>query len=171
MRDLNTGAARKRQTAMRGERGLPVGAPDATPGKERGLEAMSSAAENRKIIEEFYAAFFAGDFEAGLKHWADELTIVEVASLPYAGSYRGREQWLDLFGRLMSTWTDLSLSVDDLLVSDTRVAAYGTFSAKSTKTGKPVEFPMVEVWELRDGKIVGCVPVYGDTHMVVEALR
>jgi ketosteroid isomerase-like protein len=131
---------------------------------------MASPAENKKIIEEFYAAFFAGDFEAGLKNWAPELTIVEVDSLPYAGSYRGREQWLDLFNRLMTTWTDLALTVDDLLVSDTRVAAYGTFTAKSTKTGKPVKFPMVEVWELKDGKIVGCAPVYGDTHMVVEAL-
>lgn len=131
---------------------------------------MSKAEENRKIIQDFYAAFFKGDADAAFKLCDPNLTITEVASLPYPGTFRGREQCLNLFGQLQSTWNDLTLDIADIVASDTTVAVIGTFRANAAKTGKPVEFPMVEVWKLNNGKIMSCTPVYGDTHLVVTAM-
>lgn len=131
---------------------------------------MSKAEQNRKIIEDFYAAFFKGDGDAAFALCDPNLTITEAASLPYAGTFRGREQCLGLFATLQSTWSDLTFDIRDVVASDTTVAVIGTFRAKVAKNGRAVEFPLVEVWQLKDGKIMSVTPIYGDTHLAVMAL-
>ncbi len=130
---------------------------------------MSQSEQNRAMLEKIYALFFAGEIDKMTEYLSDDAVITEVQSLPYPGQYFGKDGLRTIVGKLMETWDDLAFEMDDILASDSRAAGIGTFSATSRATGRRVSFPMCEVWEFVDGKIVSCMPIYGDTAQVRQA--
>ena len=69
-----------------------------------------------------------------------------------------------------SLWTDLNLEIHEILGSDERLMAYGTWNGTGQKTGKRVTFPFAEMWVLKDGKVIEVVPIYSDTALINSVL-
>ena len=113
---------------------------------------MSKEDEDRRTLDEIYAAFFSGDLDRWLSFWTEESIIWEAESLPYGGTYRGLEQ------------------IKKLAESDERLMAYGTWNGTGQKTGKRVTFPFAEIWVLKDGKVIEVVPIYSDTALINSVL-
>lgn len=133
---------------------------------------MSNIERNRALLDKIYACFFAGDIAGMCSYLAEDVVISEVDSLPYGGDYVGHQGMIDVATALGGVWDDIALTVDDTLASETRVAALGTFSARSKSTGDRVSFPMAEVWTFReDGKVTRIEPIYGDTAQVIRAMN
>ena len=130
---------------------------------------MNKADANRDLLKRIYELFFSGDIETMSGLFAPDAVIVEVASLPYAGEYRGPEGMTEIARRLHETWDELALDLQDILASDTRAAGVGIFSAVAKATGERVSFPMAEIWTFEGGKILRCEPIYGDTAAVRRA--
>ena len=111
-----------------------------------------------------------GDLDGFCDYFDDDTVMSESASLPYGGEYQGREAIKQGILGVFGYWKDFSFDVKQLTEGGNYVIAYGTFSATSIKTGQKVSFPLAEVWEIVDGRVKLCQPIYSDTKMVCEAL-
>lgn len=131
---------------------------------------MSKEADDRKTLDQIYAAFFSGDLKRWLSFWTEESTIWEAESLPYGGTYRGLTEIESLAVKMGGLWTDLDLKIHEILGSDDRLMAYGTWNGTGEKTGVRVSFPFAEMWVFKDGKVVEVVPIYSDTALINSVL-
>lgn len=127
--------------------------------------------EALQVAEAFYGAIAARDpaaIEATLAY--DSLVVIEPDGLPYGGTYSGVEGFRDLSTKVAASWKRARLVDVHLAGAGNRVFAHYIFSAISRGTGQEVAVPIVEVLEVRDGKIVSIRPFYWDTYAVREVL-
>src|SRR6202012_2850240 len=100
----------------------------------------------------------------------DESELVEAASLPYGGVFRGRATIKASILKVFGFWSTFSYDIESIAYGDEYVIAYGYFRATATGTGKKIDMPLTEVWRIRDGKVKLCSPIYSDTHAALAAL-
>jgi uncharacterized protein len=132
---------------------------------------MTQTRSARQIVENTYAALLErGDMDEFMANFADDAELIEVESLPYGGRFRGKDAIKGAMLNLLTYWSDLSYVIERILDNDDCVIAQGTFSAKGARSGKPVCFPLAEVWTIKDGRITELLAIYGDTKQVVDAL-
>ena len=126
----------------------------------------------RQVVDEAYTALFGrGDLEGFLADFDENSEMIEAASLPYGGAYRGKNAIGAAIQRVISEyWNDFAYDIESIVYGDEYVMAYGRFSATGKKSGKKVSFPLTEVWRIRDGRVTLVHPVYGDTKQAAEAL-
>jgi hypothetical protein len=96
------------------------------------------------------------------------IVIREAGSLPYGGDWTGKEGLRELMDTIGSV---AQLSVSDVEVFDAGggfVITRQTANFTVESTGATLRVPMVEVYELRDGKIVVIDVYYKDTQAMNE---
>ena len=128
------------------------------------------ADENRATLEAVYAAFFRGDLEGWLSFFDESSVFWEADSLPYGGVARGREGARATVMKMVDSWDDVAFDVEEMVASEQRVIAYGTFTGTGKATGKRVSFPLAEMWMFRNGKVAELKAIYGDTALAAAAL-
>jgi len=125
----------------------------------------------RQVVDDAYAALFERrDLNGFLADFDDNSVFIEAESLPYTGTFRGRDAIKAASKHVLSYWSDLSYKVEAIADSDEFVMAYGRFRGTSKKTGKKLDIPLVEVWHIRDGKVLMINPVYSDTKLMLDVL-
>lgn len=109
-------------------------------------------------------------FAAILDLLDDEVAFVPCESMPHGGDYIGHEGFVKLGEAFSEAW-DLPTGVDFQYLDGggDKVVILARFDAVSKHTGKSVEFKMVEIITVRDGKILELVPYYYDTVPIKEA--
>jgi ketosteroid isomerase-like protein len=107
-----------------------------------------------------------GELDEAMKFINDDFKCTEAASLPYAGVYRGPEGFKKLFALLSATWDEFGFIIHDVFGTDDNVAVVETIFGKVGN--RPFEMPVVEHWQLRDGKVIGATPYYHDTALLQE---
>ncbi len=120
--------------------------------------------KNRNIIiqEQFVAAVFAGDADT-IRALADPgFELIEGSSLPFAGTYRGADGFLEFLGIFNATFEIERLApVRTYQADDPDYIAFefdlrGIYRA----TGKVFESTLIEVWKFKDGKVLSVKPHY-----------
>lgn len=125
----------------------------------------------RQIVDDAYVALFEnGDLDGFLNDFDENSVMIEPVSLPYGGTYRGKDQIKAAIQNVFNYWNGFSYEIESIVYGDEYVMAYGRFSAASAKSGKKVSFHLTEVWRIRNGRVVLVHPVYGDTKLAVDAL-
>jgi ketosteroid isomerase-like protein len=126
----------------------------------------------RQVVDDAYAALFGrGDLEGFLADFDDSSEMIEADSLPYRGTYRGKDAIRSAIQSVISEyWEGFSYEIESICYGDEYVMAYGRFAATGKKSEKKVSFPLTEVWKIRDGRVALVHPVYGDTKQAAEAL-
>lgn len=126
----------------------------------------------RQVVDDAYAALFGrGDLEGFLADFDENSEMIEADSLPYGGTYRGKDAIRAAIGKVISEyWDNFAYDIESIVYGDEYVMAYGRFSATGKQSGKKVSFPLTEVWRVRDGRVALVHPVYGDTKQAVDAL-
>lgn len=125
---------------------------------------------NEAFVLQAAQAMLAGDAETFFDAFADDVLIVEPASLPYGGTHRGRDAFRRIFAELHRLWVDWDVAIEDVASHDDRVYLMIRFEATARATGKRVAFPIVEVWRVVDGRALSLQPIYGDTALALNAL-
>ncbi len=128
-----------------------------------------SAEQNREAIAELYRLFFAGDLDSVVASLSPEIEVLQAAGLPYGGTYKGIDGFMEQVSKILGFWQELTFDVTQLLASDDVVVAYGEWRGTVKATGKTVRFPMMEAWHFDQGKIVRILPIYSDTAAVQAA--
>jgi ketosteroid isomerase-like protein len=125
--------------------------------------------KSSKIVIAVLDLLAAGKLDAAVEYIADDFVCHEAASLPYAGDYRGKEGFLKLFALLGTTWKEFGFKIHDVIGEGDTCAVIETIWGKIA--GKPWEMPVVELWRIRDGKVIEATPYYHDAGLMGKLHR
>lgn len=126
--------------------------------------------ENKRLIQELYAAFDMGDIPEVVAELGPEVSWTEAEGFPYAGTYIGGDDILTgVFMRLGTEWDGWAAVPSELIAEGDTVVALGEYSGTYRKTGKSFKAPFVHVWKLQDGKVRSFVQ-HTDTVLVNRAM-
>jgi ketosteroid isomerase-like protein len=111
---------------------------------------------NIKVLADLAAALDAGDLDAALEYWADDVDYRAVeGALDDHGPIQGKaalrayvQDWLDTFDQL--TWEPLEL-IDS---GDDTVVVVFRFSGRAKMSGVETDLTFASLYTFRDGKIV-----------------
>ena len=127
-------------------------------------------ADKMTIVRNAYASFLSGNIPGFLATFDDDSVLIEAASLPYGGEYRGRAAIGGLLADMAAAWDGIGFAIQEIVEGDRLVIAYGQFTAIGRATGKAIAFPIAEVWEFDGDKVKSLTPVYFDTVAALAAL-
>jgi uncharacterized protein len=129
------------------------------------------AAENIAVVRGFLAAFTKGDLDGVREALDPNVEVVQPPTLPYGGSYLGKDGFLDLAGRLADAWEFPRPPEPRCFgLDDGRVLVYAQFDVISRATRRAFCAPIVELYTVKDSKLTR-VEVLTDTAAALEALR
>jgi ketosteroid isomerase-like protein len=116
-----------------------------------------SEQDNIEIIKRGYAAFSAGDLEAVMSLFDDDVEWVQPGESAVSGTFHGKAELMEQFGRLAEK--GLTVKLNRLIADGDTVVALTDVTAGG-ETSKDAD-----VFTLRDGKTVH-VQVHGDTSLL-----
>ena len=73
--------------------------------------------------------------------------------MPWAGTHKGPEEIPKVFAAIQSCWKTLDFKVTDAIEQGERVAFFGSFTYKSTVTGKEITSPFALLARFEGGKV------------------
>ncbi len=128
------------------------------------------------IVRELFRAVEAGDLEAVLACYDEEVEIREDHSLPYGGTYRGHDGAARHAAAFVETWGpfqgDAERDADPTLLAgpDGSVSALFRHRAVDRRHGARLDSAEVGVYRLRAGRIVRSQMFHEDTAALVRFL-
>jgi ketosteroid isomerase-like protein len=117
---------------------------------------------NIQIKEQFVSAVFAGDGDT-IRALADAaFELHEGSGLPFSGTYRGAEGFLEFLGIFNQTFDIERLEPVRAYESEDSNWIAFEFDLRATvrQTGQLFESTLVEIWNFKDGKVVSIKPHY-----------
>lgn len=130
----------------------------------------SDSTSNLAIVKSTYEGATSEENGRNLAaHAASDITWIEAAGFPYAGTYVGLDQIRSgVFSRLANEWVGYRFEPEDYLAQGDKVIAYGTYHGINRATGKAMSARVAHLWKLTDGKIVA-FEQFVDSQPVVDA--
>jgi ketosteroid isomerase-like protein len=131
-----------------------------------GVEGAKSLA----VLQGWTAALLSG--RAPMEHnnyWAPDAVVLVPKWLPYGGDY-GMDRIMEYGMAMMSTW-DVKPSAPDLYGCGDKVFLRGRWTGTAKKTGKAVDMALLEIFTVRDGKIVHDEFFFEDSAALLAALE
>ncbi len=125
---------------------------------------MSQA--NKKIAQDFLAALLRGDREGMRPYLHPELEVLEPASLPYGGVWKGPEGIFAMSEKVFSVWKDCQVTVRDMLADGDKVVGLYEMRGVGRSSGIPFTVHITEVMRVQDGRIREIEVFYFDTKML-----
>lgn len=130
---------------------------------------MDSVAErNLAIVKQSYDAYKAGDWDGFFRPFDENIVVHEAASLPYGGEYRGIDELKTLSRRMLQTWEESSFNIMEFTAGGELVIVHFQMNILGRTTRKSFSFPVLELWRLKDEKVVEMRIFYWDTHKILE---
>ncbi len=135
------------------------------------------ATDNLDTLRQFYAAEAAylaaggGDFAPIAATLDRDVVIHQPASLPYGGEWRGHagfEAWMRAFA---DQWAAMDVTGSELFQAGDGVVSRSHVHARHKPTGRPVDWPLLQYFKFRDGRILELWPFYWDTATLLSQLR
>lgn len=118
------------------------------------------AATNIQIVREMMEG--AGQEPMMAKHLSEDVVLRVASGMPYGGDYPGFQGYRDIVGALMGSWSEIAFAPAEFAAVGNKVVAISRLTGK-LPSGKTIDQPFCEIWEIEDGKIVQVTPFYYDT--------
>jgi ketosteroid isomerase-like protein len=136
---------------------------------------VSTETENVATLKKAYDGW-AGEKASNLECWtsimADDVEMRSLADgapgVAFSQARHGIAEARKYLEELTRDWEMLSYEVEDYVAQGDRVVAIGSTTWRNKRTRKAVATPKVDVWRMRDGKIVEFTE-YFDTAKVLAA--
>jgi uncharacterized protein len=128
--------------------------------------------ENADTVKMLYAAFGQGDKRTLVDGFANDVDwqVAGPAAIPICGSRHGREQVAQFFTVLAETLETQQFEPRQFIAQDDTVVVLGHERHRVKSTGRSYEGEWVQVFTLRDGKVVK-YREYFDTAGALTAFR
>lgn len=127
-------------------------------------------AGNADTLKAGYDAFNRGDIEGAQEAWADDIRWEGSNSteLPGGGTAEGKDQVVQLLGRIFERFESFSAPPDEWIEQDDTVVVLGHTEGR-TKEGKEIKAPYVHIWRMSGGKAQR-VQLLTDTLQMAQAM-
>ncbi len=111
---------------------------------------------SKSVIETFFNAFSTGDTELLVSTFHDdvEITAQGPTTVPWYGTYHGKQGLSDFLSQLGSNAETQAFSVDNIVAEEKLVFAYGHLKHRIVTTGKMFESDWVLRSEVAESKII-----------------
>lgn len=120
--------------------------------------------DNIEISQQLLASLANGDYEGAMAFVSNDFFCLEAENMPYAGVYRGKTGFLELMGKLFTTFNGFDLV--DITGDGDAVILQVTIKHESERG--TFNMPLTELWYMRDGLLVEAIPCYFDPAKVQE---
>lgn len=125
---------------------------------------MSSAGENKRIVQDAYEAIAKGDVRAFFAALDPQIEVHEPDPLPHGGVHKGFDELQAMFGKAMTVLAPGKLDVLELTADEDRVVALLRLGLKDGSDAL-----VAEHWRLRDGKATELRVFWADPTVVRAA--
>jgi len=119
------------------------------------------------VVRKFIEGLRAGDVAACLDHVAEELVFSEAESLPFGGDYLGKDGFVQLL-RNVGREFRVELGTPEIGAGEQFVVVRVSGTMTSRATGRSMSMAVVDLYQVRAGKIARVDVFYKDTAAVVE---
>jgi ketosteroid isomerase-like protein len=117
---------------------------------------------NRHLLGDFYDAVGRGDLATAFELLSDDIEWRVHRPSPSAGTYRGKQEVLEWFGRMAAPYEGtLRVNAPAMVAND----RYGfVLVQESAERPAPISYTGVHVWRFADGKISQFESFYDETY-------
>jgi len=131
-----------------------------------------SEPENRRLVEQAYASFKAGDIPTLLESMSEDITwqLPEIENVPFAGKRQGRGAVAQFFTTLASLQDARSFEPREFMAQGDKVAVLGQYVWQVKANGRTYGADFAHVFTVRSGRIVA-FHEYTDTAAAAKAFR
>ena len=129
---------------------------------------QTPAQQNIETVQRVYDAYAARDVDALLASLDDDFEVYQSDQLPWGGRYKGRDGMME-FIKAITTYVDSIVVAEEMFQAGNHVIVIGRSRGTVKSSGRDYEVRLVDVFELRDGKILS-LDIYIDTPATLEAL-
>jgi uncharacterized protein len=106
---------------------------------------------NADVLSRGYAAYGTGDMDTIQALFDDDIVWHAGGSNQLSGEYRGFQQIMGFFGRVMElTGGTFRIEIHDILADDTHGVVLSTFHAE--RDGQAMALRVADIWHLANGK-------------------
>lgn len=127
--------------------------------------------QNRRLMEDVFAALANGDGAPFLDALADDARWTVIGSSSWSRTYEGKQTIVDeLMRPLFRQFADRYTAHATRIVADDDVVVVEARGQATTKAGKPYHQTYCYVFRLADGKVCELTE-YNDTDLVKQALN
>jgi ketosteroid isomerase-like protein len=128
---------------------------------------MKQSLQDRNIalVRSMSESFVAGRLEQVQSHIAPDMVMLLPAGLPYGGSYTGWSGYLAVATAIGGYFSDINFAPPQYVAGGDRVIAM-THLRATTKSGRAVDMPLTEIWEIHDGMVHQIMAFYFDTKAI-----
>jgi ketosteroid isomerase-like protein len=123
--------------------------------------------DDMAVVRKFTDGLRAGDVAGCLDLVHDDLVFSEAASLPFGGDYLGKRGFVE-FLRSFSRDFRVELGTPEIVAGEEFVAVRGSGTMTSRATDQSMPMDVVDLYQVRAGKIARVDVFYKDTAAVVE---
>lgn len=103
--------------------------------------------------------------------FADDVVVIEPASLPHGGRHRGLDQFRALQAAMRELWDQRIEAADYWQCAEDRVTLRIVIRWTARSTGRSVVLPMVDLLRFRDGRVVEVEAFVHDTKGLLDTLE
>lgn len=131
---------------------------------------MTASSENLELLREGTDAYNRGDMTFVLSRAADDIEVYADRSLMNSGTYHGHDAFAKWMQEWNEAWSEITIDVRKVEEIEGRFLMVEAHqSAVGSGSGVPVEMDIIQLIEVRDGKIVR-FNLYSDRALADAAL-
>jgi ketosteroid isomerase-like protein len=110
--------------------------------------------ENVDLVRRSIGAYAAGDVDAYVEFFADDVEVFPDISLPEAKPFRGREQFRRFVAEVAEGWEgSATADIQEIFSVGERVVARADWGGKGRTSGIELRSSLTSVCTIRDGQI------------------
>lgn len=126
---------------------------------------------NIAIVKRFYDYLASGDRDGAYANvMAEDCVLHEAPALPYGGIYHGRDRMQATLADVVGRFDEFEVEILDYLAGGDKVVVHLTIKGVGKVSRKPFDTPIMELWRIREGKVIELRPFLYDAAGVAEAV-
>jgi ketosteroid isomerase-like protein len=125
----------------------------------------------RDFIEAVRESKRTGDRSRVWPFLHEDVEVIEPASVPFGGVHSGHDGYLRLQQEILATWRPIPVPTAYFDMGDAVIKRSDFRAALPDDAGTEVEVPLLELFELEDGRIRRIIPFYFDTKAICDAVE
>ncbi len=127
--------------------------------------------DNIAIVKRFYQYLADGDRDGAYANIvAEDCVLHETGVLPYGGVYHGRALMKATLAGVVAGFDEFACEIRNYLAGGDEVVVHLEIAGVGRVSRKPFKVPIMELWRIRDGKVVELRPFLYDAAAIADAL-